>query len=317
MYSKLLFLSICLSTVLLLLSCSTKQKNDINMIKKEGFIEVTGGKVWYKMEGINTKTPIILLHGGPGAPSYYLNPLQPLSDERLLVFYDQLGCGRSDIVEDTSLFTIDIFVQQLEELSTALNIDTFYLYGQSWGAALAFEYYKKYPHKVKGLIFSSPLLSTQMWVEDAKSLVKTLPDSIQEAITKNEALGTYDTEDYQNAVNVFYENFVIKKQPWSDDVLTTFGQFNTQIYNYMWGPSEFTAIGTLKNYDATLGLKNIKVPVLYITGEFDEATPKTVSFFKSLTPQAEFVMIKDAAHLTMHDKPEENIKAIRQFLNSK
>ena len=97
----------------------------------EGFINVKGGKVWYRIVGEGDKTPILLLHGGPGVPSYYLNPLAALSKDRPVIFLDQLGCGRSDVITDTSLLTVENFVEELEQFKQALGLKDYYLYGQS------------------------------------------------------------------------------------------------------------------------------------------------------------------------------------------
>lgn len=280
----------------------------------EGILPLSGGSIWYRVEGEGNKTPLVLLHGGPGAPSWYLNPLAALADERPVVFFDQPGCGRSGPVDDISTLTVGFFVEQLEELRQALGLDAFYLYGQSWGATLATEYYLAYPKHVKALILSSPLLSSERWVADASQLISTLPDTVQAAIRLHEAAGSFGHADYQHAMQLFYEQFVIRKQPWSDDVNQSFANMALDLYNHMWGPSEFTVTGVLKGYDVTGQLGSIRVPVLYMAGEYDEARPETVKSFKELTPDARFVMIEGAAHLTMHDNPEEDIRHIRAFL---
>ena len=119
------------------LSVSCNQTSKLG--PKTGFINVKGGKVWYEIVGSGNKTPIFLLHGGPCVPSYYLNPLRVLADDRPLIFIDQLGCGRSDRITDTLLMTPKIYTEQLEEIRKALKLDEFYLYGQSWGTMLATE----------------------------------------------------------------------------------------------------------------------------------------------------------------------------------
>lgn len=302
---KILFLS-----TLLITSCAPK-----NSLKpQEGFIEVTGGKVWYKIAGEGNETPIILLHGGPGVPSYYLNPLRELSNERPVVFYDQLGCGRSTQEMDTTLMTVESFVNQLEELRIALGIKEFYLYGSSWGTMLGIDYYLKYPEHVKAIIFSSPCLSAKRWTADADTLIRTLPDSIQHAIQLNSKNGTYTSADYIQAADIYSKNFVVRNK--TSDVDSSGTNTNSVVYNYMWGPSEFTALGTLKGYDRTDRLGEIKIPTLFIAGEFDEARPSTVQYYQSLVPNSSFVLMKDAGHLTMQDHPDQDIKAIRDFISS-
>ena len=281
----------------------------------EGFINVDGGKVWYRVVGSGNKTPILILHGGPGAPSYYLKPLSALGVDRKVIFYDQLGCGKSDRRVDTTKMTVDHFVEELKTVVDHFNLKEFYLYGQSWGTMLGTDYYLKYPKGIKAMILSSPAISIPMWLRDADTLLSMLPDSIQNAVRTNERNKTYDSPAYQQAIQVYYENFMARKLPWSADIDSTFTQLG-QSYQYMWGPSEFTAEGALKTYDRTNRLGEIKVPTLFIAGEFDEARPTTVQYYQSLTPGAKFEVIKGAGHLTMQDKPEENNKIVIDFLNS-
>ena len=102
--------------------------------------------------------------------------------------------------------------------------------------------------------------------------------------------------------------------PWDANVDSTFQGANLDIYGQMWGPSEFTATGTLADFDRTDALGKIDIPTLYVCGEYDEAVPATVEFFKDQTPGAKMEVIENAAHLTMHDNPSRNNEVIRNFL---
>ena len=281
----------------------------------EGFITVKGGKVWYRIVGEGDKIPILLLHGGPGIPSFYLNPLTPLSKDRPVIFFDQLGCGRSDRITDSSLLTVENFVAELQQVKQSLGLKEYYLYGQSWGTMLGTDFYLKYPEGIKALIFSSPAISIPMWLQDADTLISTLPDSIQKSIRTNEQNKTYETPDYLQAVQIYYQHFLARKLPWSSDIDSAFMLMGENVYKYMGGPSEFTMTGPLKDYDRTNRLGEIKVPTLFITGEFDEARPSTVKYYQSLVPGAKFELIENAGHLTMQDNPEKNIKVISDFIN--
>ncbi len=282
----------------------------------EGFIKVEGGNVWYKVTGTGKSIPLILLHGGPGIPSYYFKPIDDLGSKRQIITYDRLGCGRSDRITDTTLMTVDHYVEELKQLVDQLGLNEFYLLGHSWGAILGTEYYLKYPAGVKALILSSPSISTPLWEIDADILIASLPDSVQTAIRNNEKNKTYDDPEYQQAIQIYYEHFLARKLPWSAEMEIGHEQMAENIYMYMSGPSEFTITGTLKNYDITNRLGEIKIPVLFMCGEFDEARPSTVKYFTSLVTGAKFKMIKGSAHLTMHDKPKESNQAVIDFLNN-
>lgn len=255
-----------------------------------------------------------MLHGGPGVPSYYLNPMAALAKDRPVIFFDQLGCGRSDKITDTALMTTEHFVEELRQVIQHFGLKEFYLYGQSWGTMLATDFYLAHPEGIKGIMQSSPAISIPMWLADADTLISTLPDSIQQAIRINEEAKTYDNPAYQNAMRVYYEHFLVRKLPWPKDVDSAFAQTGTNVYQYMGGPSEFTMTGPLKDYDRTARLKEIKIPVLYITGEFDEARPQTVQYYQSLTPGGRFALIPGAGHMTMQDNPEQSIQVVEDFL---
>ena len=109
------------------------------MKAEEGKIKVDGCDVWYRRVG-SGGVPLLILHGGPGAGHDYLEPLEALADERELIFYDQLGCGKSDMPDDTSLWTIERSVREVDMVREALGLDKVHLLGQSWGGWLSIEY---------------------------------------------------------------------------------------------------------------------------------------------------------------------------------
>lgn len=280
----------------------------------EGYVEVSGGRVWYRIVGSGTRTPLLVLHGGPGAPSYYLKPLAGLGNERPVVFYDQLGAGHSDKPTDTSLWRVERFVEELGQVRKALGLHEVHLFGHSWGAMLAVDYMLTHPKGVQSLILASPALSVPRWLADADSLKATLPDSIQRVIARHEATGTTDSPEYQTAVMEYYRRFLARREPWSPDIESTFAQLSTSVYGTMWGPSEFKATGTLRDYDRTDRLAEIRVPTLFTAGRFDEATPGTVDYYHHLVAGSEFVVLNRSAHLTMQDEPEEYVAVLRGFL---
>jgi proline iminopeptidase len=279
----------------------------------EAYLAVPGGRIWYKVSGRGDGTPLILLHGGPGYSSFYLKTLERLGDERPVVRYDQLGGGKSSKTSDTSLFTIPHFVAELDSLRAALSYQKVHLLGHSWGTILAVEYYRAHPERVASLTLGSAALDIPRWERNARRMVTTLSDSAQRAIRTREAEGKFDAPDYQAALREFYGKYV-----WRHPAQADFDSFmqtaNFEIYNYMQGPSEFTITGTLKRYDVTPSLKEVKVPTLYTVGEFDEADPPTIKRFGRMTPGARVTVLRGAAHMTPWDAPDENVDAVRKFL---
>ena len=301
--------------ILFISGCTPAEKPTNPYLKaKNGFIQVEGGKIWYAITGEGDNTPLLNLHGGPGGTSSF--NLSEIAEERPVIIFDQLGNGRSDHHKDTTLLKVDKLVEQVRAVKTTLQLNEFYLSGGSWGTALALEYYNKYPEGVKGLIFNSPYFSTKIWTDDADILIAALPDSIQSAIRIAEADSIFNTPSYANANRVFAKKHgrrtAYKKHPY-DTLKYTRDPF---IYNYMWGPSEFTSTGTLRDYDIHQTLKDIKVPVLFTTGEFDEARPQTVKKLSELVPNATMVIIDGAGHSTSNDNRPALISAIKQFLKN-
>lgn len=297
--------------VLILLAACT---GGPDLSPREGYLDVPGGRIWYRITGTGTGTPLVLLHGGPGFTSHYLNPLAALGDERPLIFYDQLGSGRSTYTTDTTFWTIERFVAGLDSLRKALGLTRFHLLGHSWGTMLATQYVLRHPEApVRSLILASPALSTARWVADADSLLALMPDSVREVIARHEAAGTFADPEYQDAVLAYYGRYLWRRDP-GPDIDSSFAGANLALYEYMWGPSEFTATGTLRDFDVTDSLAMIALPTLFTTGAYDEAPPATVRRYASLMPDAEVAVIPGAAHLTMQDAPAENVRVVREFL---
>ncbi len=297
--------------IAILMAC----KSNPTLTEGEGYIEVTGGKIWYHIIGEGNETPILFLHGGPGGTSKSFYNFAELSVDRPVILFDQLGSGRSDYHTDTTLMTVEIFVEQLEQLKNALNLKEYYLYGHSWGGLLGLAYYLEHPEHMKSLIFGSPLISTPLWISDADTLLTSLHDSLQSVIQISIKNGDFNSIEYLQAESVFYDNFILRTSRIKSKYDTVPKESNRTIYKYMWGPSEFISTGTLKNYDLSNRLSEIEIPTLFITGEFDEARPSTVKSFQSQVPNSEFVVIEGAGHATMHDNLKDNINAIKDFID--
>ncbi len=285
---------------------------------QEGYVAVSGGKIWYKIVGKNKPgIPLLLIHGGPGASHHYLEPIADLADERPVIFYDQLGCGNSDNPNDTTLWNIERFVSELQQLIHSLDIDKVHMLGQSWGAALAVEYVLTRDTKgVTSLILSGPLISTSRWIEDQRAYIEKLPEDAKKAIIHAEEYGAYESDEYQQAMMVFYQKHLCRLDEWPDYLYTTFEKLNHEQYKYMWGPSEFTITGTLKSYEQADQLHKITLPTLFTCGEYDEATPATTRYYQENLPGSQLHVFKDASHEHHIEKREEYINVVRKFLQS-
>jgi len=284
---------------------------------REGYLDLKHGRVWYAMYGLEAPgIPLLTLHGGPGAPHDYLEPLAALADERPVIFYDQLGCGNSDRPEDCSLWTVEYFMEELAQTRENLNLERVHLLGQSWGCMLATEYLLSGQRKgVESLIYSSPCLSSPRFIADQRAHLANMPDEARSVIEACEAHGDFANPAYEEAMMAYYAKHVCRLDPWPDCMNRTLEKLGHAVYGSMWGPSEFTMTGTLKDYDLTGRLNEIKLPTLLICGRHDETPPETTAYYQSLLPDAEMVVIEDASHECHLEQPEIYLAALRKFLN--
>ena len=284
-----------------------------------GFVTVEGGRVAYEVHGTGTRTPLLVLHGGPGIPHDYLANLALLGDERPVVFYDQLGCGLSDRPDDPALWTRERFAREVDAMRLALGLEEVVLYGHSWGSILAVDYLTgasgEQPSGVRGAILAGPALSIPRWIEESRRLISSLPEDVAKAILEGERTGNTDSEAYHAATQAFYARYVCRSDPWPEELERAFAGMGEQVYVSMNGPTEFTITGPLRTVDVTPRLGELGVPVLYICGEHDEATPESTRAYAALTPDSEVVVVEGAAHVANYDRPTEYMRALCRWLS--
>jgi proline iminopeptidase len=286
----------------------------------DGRIAVPGGNVFWRRFGNGGGIPLLIIHGGPGLTSSYLDNFAGLSDTRPVVTWDQLDCGRSDRRDDPGLWTIERFVEELDLVRAALTPGPVHVLGHSWGATLAMEWLiTKRPQEIASVVFASPCLSTPRWIEDTRALVAQLSPEAQAAIAEAERTGDFTTPRYQAAAwGEWISAHIVRRLP-PEAIKSLLGSLaevnaNLEMLEHMWGPSDFTVTGSLRSFDRTPDLGSLSMPVLFHCGEFDEARPDTMREQASLTPNAEVVIIPGAGHLTMIDAPDQANHAIRDFL---
>jgi proline iminopeptidase len=289
------------------------------MTEDEGHIEVPGGKVWYRAvgepAGANGPTPLLCLHGGPGFTHYYLEALEALADRRQVIFYDQLGCGRSDRPEDAALWTVDRFVEELAQVRAALRLDRLHLFGSSWGGMLAMQYVlDRQPDLVSLTLCGSPA-SMIRWVRDCEELLSAEPPETRQVIREHERSGFTACPEYQAAILGFYRKHVCRLTPWPPGLERSFAEAGYQVYNTMNGPSEFTVTGTLKTWDIMDRLPEIAVPALLVGGRYDECTPGHLEEMHRRIPGSQLAIIEDASHLCFAEQPAEFNKLINAFFD--
>lgn len=286
--------------------------------EESGYIPVRGGRIWYRMNGkkhfAKGKTPLVCLHGGPGASHHYLLPLIELAAERPVIFYDQLDCGLADRPGNKENWTEERFVSEIDSIREALNLSEVALYGNSCGSTWIARYAGSNPKGLKATIFASPFLAAKPFIKDTTRLRGELPDEIRQVLEHHEKAGTTHSDEYHNAVGFWYERHVCRIAPWPDYLMRTIELFSNELYEYMWGPSEPKLTGVLSTFDATQDLKNIQSPCWFVCGEFDEMTPKTTEAFAKLPANAKFTSIKNASHTPHIEQRQEFMGLAGDFL---
>ena len=284
----------------------------------EGYVEVEGGRVWYRRLGEGDALPVLLLHGGPGAAHDYMLPLaERLSEHRPAIVYDQLGCGRADRPDDSSLWTVDRSVTEVDQVRAALGLDRCHLLGQSWGGWLAIDYMARGPAGVAGLVLASTSASIAQFVAGARRLIEALPEPHRTALQELGARGEYDHPDYRAAEQEFYRRHLCRMDPWPEALVRSSDQMEgNQVYATMNGPTEFDVIGRLRTWDRTPDLGRIDVPTLVTCGRYDEITPACSETIAEGIPDARVVVFEESAHVAHLEEAEAYAGTVEEFLES-
>jgi proline-specific peptidase len=283
---------------------------------QEGFIEVPGGRVWYRSVG-EGGTPLLCLHGGPGFTHYYLEPLEALADRRQVIFYDQLGCGKADRPQDTALWTVDRFVAELAVVRDALGLDRLHLFGSSWGGMLAMQYVLDRRPALESLILCGSPASMIRWVKDCDELLSAQPAEVYATIREHEEAGFTACPEYQSAILGFYREHVCRMSPWPVGLERSFAEAGYDVYTTMNGPSEFTVTGTLKTWDIMDRLPEIEVPTLLVGGRHDECRPGHLEEMHRRIAGSRLAVIENASHLCFAEQPAEFNDLVNGFLDAR
>lgn len=279
-------------------------------------------KVWTKRFGTNPRIKLLLLHGGPAATHEYFEALEaPLASRGIeLIYYDQLGSAYSDQPTDTSLWTIERFVDEVEQVRVALGLDkdNFYLLGHSWGAILGVEYALAHGEHIKGLILSSMMMSIPDYNRYAETvLAKQMDPKLVEEIKAIESRGEYDSPRYMEIlIPNFYHKHVCRLAEWPDAVNRALGRINRSIYVLMQGPSEFGASGLLAKWDRKADLPKLAMPTLVIGATHDTMDPEHMRWVSTQVQHGSFLLCPNGSHLAMWDDQQTYVHGLESFLEA-
>ena len=285
------------------------------MREEEGHIDVPGGQVWYKVVGSGEAVPLLTLHGGPGGGHDYLEPLNALASERPVVFFDQLGCGKSDTPDDVSLWRIDRFVDEVTAVRDALGLDRIHLLGHSWGGWLAIEYMLGAPSGVVSLTLASTSASIPQFVYEAGELISKLPREMAETMRRLEAEGDFENPEFEAGMMEFYKRHLCRLDPWPDPIMRSLETLDGNIvYETMNGPTEFTVIGNMKDWNRIEKLSEIVAPTMITCGRYDELTPACSRTLRQGIMNSRMHVFERSAHMAHLEETESYLQILSEFL---
>lgn len=282
------------------------------------------GSTWYRVVGDlkSSKTPVMVLHGGPGAGHNYCEPIADVLAQtgRAAVLYDQIGCGNSTHLPDKpkEFWTPELFMEELVLLTEHLGISNKYnIVGQSWGGMLGMQFAITKPKGLNALVVADSPASMEVWVSEANKLRKELPPEVEATLLKHEAAETTEDPEYIAAVDVFYSRHLCRI-PQPPYVVASFEQLaaDPTVYHTMNGPSEFHVIGSLKHWDIRPQLKEISAPTLLVSGQYDEATPAMVKEINGLIPGSKWELFAESSHMPHVEEPAKFKRVVAEFLDS-
>jgi len=285
---------------------------------RPGFVSVLGYRLFYRSFGAEKGLPTVLaLHGGPGASHDYLLPIADLVPFGYrVVLFDQLGCGRSEVPEDHSLFTLEHHVQETEELRRNLSLGRVHLLGSSYGGLLAIAVALAHPDSLRSLTTVGGLASVPLASAEMQTLRKALPRSVQETLDRCEADGTTGSPEYAAAAMEFYRRHVCRLPSWPPELTRSLElALSHPVYPLMNGPSEFTIVGTIKDIDLSDQLSKIRLPTLVLGGRYDEVTPKVAEQIRRGIPGARGVTFEESAHVPFWEERERFLAVVARFLD--
>jgi proline iminopeptidase len=284
------------------------------MAQLEGTIAVPGGNVWFKRVGAGAGLPLLAVHGGPGLPHNYISSLARLADEREVIFWDQLGCGNSERPHNTALWTMERSVAEMDAVVHGLGLDRFHIFGNSWGGMMLQQYALDALSGAVSLTISNSTPSIPRFAVNVVRMKAELDAATQAAVDRHEAAETTNSAEYQAAIRTWNETYLCRIRPWPKELEDAFRNMGTEIFETMFGPSDFRIVGTIRDWDVFERLGEIAVPTLLLAGRFDECSPDDMREMHRRIAGSRFELFESTAHLPFIEEPQRFDRVMRDFL---
>jgi proline-specific peptidase len=286
-------------------------------VAAEGFVEYSGYRTWYRLVGDRDSgaVPLLALHGGPGSTHNYFGPLERLADERPVVLYDQIGCGRSDRPRDIE-WSVDVFRDEVVAVREQLGLDRIHLLGTSWGGMLAQEHVLAGANGIVSLVLSSTLANLALWNEEQLKLRAQLPSDVIAVLDRHERAGTYDDPEYENAMEAYFDRHFYRGPKPRPELERMAAGKATDVYRAMQGPNEWTTTGVLEGWDTRARLHEIDVPTLVVRGRYDMCTDSIAAELVGGIRGAREVVLEHSSHTPVLEESDRYLEVVSAFLRS-
>ncbi|HKT22911.1 MAG TPA: proline iminopeptidase-family hydrolase [Nitrososphaerales archaeon] len=285
------------------------------MKKTEGYAPVLGYDLFYRQFGEPRLGEILCLHGGPGATHDYLLSMADLAEHGYRVtFYDQLGCGRSQVPKDQSLLVPERYVEEVEGFRREMRLGRPHIVGSSWGGMLAIAYALKFQRNMKTMTTVGGLHSVPLMLREMQRMKKTLPAGTQRTMAKYESAGDYENPEYLVAVMTFYRKYLCRLDVWPAEVAYSLDHISKLVYGTMNGPNEFTVIGNTRYWDVTEKLHTIRVPTLVLGGRYDEVSPVVAREMHAHISGSELTTFQNSSHMPFWEERNAFMRRVLRFL---
>lgn len=273
-------------------------------------------KTYYRIVDGGEKTPIVLIHGGPGSTHNYMELLDSITDTgRKVISYDQIGCGNSYLDGHPELWTADTWINELISLRKYLGLKEVILLGQSWGGMLIIKYMiDRKPEGVKGIVLSSTLPSASLWAHEQHRLISFMSKEDQEAIHFAEKNNVWDRPEYIHANEVFMKLHCSDIKDTDPECLTRKKKSGSESYLYGWGPNEYNPTGSLKDFEYIDELYQITIPTMIMSGTNDLCTPLIAKTMFDNIPMAQWELFDGARHMCFAEDNDHYCEVLSRFV---
>lgn len=284
----------------------------------DGYVAVEGFKLYFKSFGEDKKGTVLAVHGGPGLTHDYMLSIADLARFGYrVVFYDQLGCGKSDVPKNIALYTIDRALEDLEGFRDAMKLRKVHMLGSSYGGLLAIGYALKYQNHLKSLITTGGIDDMELTISEMMRMKSELPADVLATMAKHEEAGDYANPEFAKVLDPFYKTYFCRLDPWPKELVYSMEHVSPIVYHTMNGPNEFTIIGNIRHWKVSQEqLHTIRVPTLVTCGKYDEVSPKVARSIHRGINGSKFVMFQNSSHLAMWEERGKYIQVVSKFLES-